>query len=114
MKDKTSLTSSAIEPIAGMCGGAAQALFVCPTQKLKVMVVEDKRLNNMSTMNAVKDIVKRNGVMCVYDGLPPMILRRAMDWCVRFTVSHKVNEAYVRYKVEHGKPEKLTLPELMR
>lgn len=113
LEERTSLPSSSIQPIAGMAGGAAQALFVCPTQKLKVMVVEDARLNAMGTIPAVKEILRKNGVMCVYDGLGPMIFRRAMDWCIRFTVSHKVNEAYIDYKVRHGKEEKLSLPELM-
>jgi len=110
---KTNLPANVVEPLAGMSGGAAQALFVCPTQKLKVMVIEDARLNSMSTIAAVKDIVNRNGLMCIYDGLGPMVVRRALDWCVRFTVSHKVNEAFVAHKVARGKDPKLSLPELM-
>ena len=72
-----------IGPASGICAGAAQAVFVCPTQKLKVMVIEEASLNALPVLTAVKQIVKKNGVLCIYDGVFAMMLRRSMDWCIR-------------------------------
>lgn len=102
-----------VEPLAGVSGGIAQAFFVCPTQKLKVVAVADPVMGTMGFTNAVKRVVATQGVGSLYDGIAAMCFRRGMDWCIRFTVSSQIKEVFVARRMERGEDDKLSLPELM-
>ncbi|GMH96836.1 hypothetical protein TrST_g13389 [Triparma strigata] len=107
----TRLTNEIIEPLAGVAGGIAQAFFVCPTQKLKVLAVAEPRFAKMKAMEVVRRVVKEQGVRGLYDGIEAMAARRGMDWMIRFTVSAKLNEFIRSFKDDPT--EQLLLPELM-
>jgi hypothetical protein len=106
-------TERTAAPLSGIFGGMAQAMFVCPTQKLKVTVVSDPVLNQMAPVSAIKTVVKAQGVVSLLDGLGPMMLRRGLDWMIRFTMSHRIKELFVQRRVDKGYDRNLPLHELM-
>jgi len=93
---KIGLDKNFTEPLSGVAGGVAQALFVCPSQKLKVVVVSDPVLNAMPPLAALKSVIKANGVTSLMDGLLPMMVRRGLDWMIRFTMSSKIKDQFVQ------------------
>jgi hypothetical protein len=101
------------DPLSGVAGGAAQAVFVCPTQKLKVVVVADPLLNSMSPLSAATRVVKSGGALALFDGLLPMMVRRGLDWMIRFGMSARVKEQFVQRRRTNGLEERLPLHELM-
>ncbi|GMI12967.1 hypothetical protein TrLO_g11065 [Triparma laevis f. longispina] len=111
LSNHTPFPQSRIEPLSGIAGGIAQAFFVCPTQKLKVMAIADPKYSVMKPINVIKSVVNDIGLTGLYDGLAAMCLRRGMDWMIRFTVSAKVN-LYVR-SLKDDPTEPLKLHELM-
>ncbi|GMI48658.1 hypothetical protein TrCOL_g7350 [Triparma columacea] len=110
---KTEVDCRLVEPLAGVSGGIAQAFFVCPTQKLKVVAVADAKIGEMGFLDAVREVVKKQGIGSLYDGILAMCTRRGLDWCIRFTVSARVKEWFVQRRRGRGEGEELGLAELM-
>lgn len=72
---------------SGFIGGASQAFFVCPLQKLKVSVVGSKYLFELPPSDVLYWIVKNEGLLALFNGLGPTIIRRSLDWGIRFRAS---------------------------
>jgi len=113
LRSKLDMSAGKSEKLSGFAGGAAQALFVCPFQKIKVNVVACERMNAMYPLDAMKNIIKRNGLISLYDGVLPMVLRRSLDWGIRFSVSSEVKAYVVNHKRNTGQSSKLSLYELI-
>lgn len=90
------------EQASGFLGGAAQAIFVTPMQKLKVSVVACDKMNAMSPLAASQKIVRKHGLTSLYDGVVPMVMRRSLDWGIRFTVSNHVKNFMLRRKQQNA------------
>jgi hypothetical protein len=90
------------EKVSGFLGGAAQAAFVCPFQKIKVSVVACESLNSLGPLQACRMVVEKNGLAALYDGLVPMMMRRSLDWGIRFTVSSEVKNWVMEHKRATG------------
>mmetsp|Transcript_1857 Transcript_1857/g.4580 ORF Transcript_1857/g.4580 Transcript_1857/m.4580 type:complete len:310 (-) Transcript_1857:137-1066(-) len=101
------------ETVSGFMGGTAQAIFVCPFQKVKVSVVACEQLNTLSPWLAIRNVVTRNGVTSLYDGILPMCMRRSLDWGIRFAVSSEVKNMFVESKRRQGLSTDLTPWELI-
>jgi len=101
------------EKASGFLGGAAQALFVNPFQKIKVTVVACDKMNAMTPWKAARAVVMKHGVLSLYDGVMPMMLRRSLDWGIRFTISNEARNWFVRRKRERGENEALQVYELV-
>eukprot|EP00586_Coscinodiscus_wailesii_P015654 CAMPEP_0172498706 /NCGR_PEP_ID=MMETSP1066-20121228/116222_1 /TAXON_ID=671091 /ORGANISM="Coscinodiscus wailesii, Strain CCMP2513" /LENGTH=259 /DNA_ID=CAMNT_0013272103 /DNA_START=472 /DNA_END=1248 /DNA_ORIENTATION=- len=89
---------------SGFLSGASQAFFVCPFQKVKVMVVADPSVNKLPALQASKAVIDNYGLMALYDGILPMMLRRSLDWGIRFTVSSEVKKLILSHRA-HEDPE---------
>jgi hypothetical protein len=73
--------------IGGMCGGVAQSFFITPTQRLKIeaMTMNHKSSQKKVSSGAlVSNIWKEQGFRGFYRGLSPMILKKGVDWGIRF------------------------------
>mmetsp|Transcript_20793 Transcript_20793/g.30778 ORF Transcript_20793/g.30778 Transcript_20793/m.30778 type:complete len:269 (-) Transcript_20793:100-906(-) len=106
----------AAEKASGFLGGASQALFVTPMQKIKVSVVACETINKLSPLQVTQQIVKQHGILSLYDGVVPMILRRSIDWGIRFTVSNETKNFMIRHKQHESSGDcesDLALHELM-
>jgi hypothetical protein len=99
------------EKTSGFLGGFAQALFVNPLQKLKVTVIASEQ--RMGPVQAIKTVVRQHGVLSLLDGLFPMIMRRGLDWGIRFAVSSDVRNWIVRKKYAEGRNTDLNMFELI-
>ena len=71
---------------SGVFGGISQGLFITPTQRLKTIVmtypVNDGRV--LTPFEVIKETYKRGGIRTFYSGLLPMVIRRGIDWGLRF------------------------------
>lgn len=101
------------EKVSGFLGGAAQAVFVNPFQKLKVTVVASQEMNALSPLQASRSVVREFGFLSLYDGLLPHVTRRSLDWGLRFGVSSEVKHFIMSHKRQRGQSESLSIPELM-
>ena len=90
------------EKVSGVVAGAAQAIFVCPFQKVKVSVVACQTMNNMTPWQACHAVVTKHGLTALYDGVVPMMMRRSLDWGIRFGVSSEVKNWIIANKERNG------------
>lgn len=105
--------SKPAEKVSGFLGGAAQAAFVCPFQKIKVSVVACESMNSLSPLQATRMVVENHGFAALYDGLVPMMMRRSLDWGIRFAVSSEVKSMVVQHKRANHMSEQLGFHELI-
>jgi len=67
--------------ISGMVGGKAQALFITPLQRCRSIIVTS---NSSNPVKSVSEVIKREGLSTVMKGWQPTMMKRSMDWGVRF------------------------------
>ena len=78
--------------LAGMSSGAVQALFTTPAQRLKTLAITDLHYNKINSTDLFRKIIRTNGIAGIYKGLYPTMLRRSLDWGVRFSSIHILNQ----------------------
>lgn len=103
----------AAEKTSGFLGGVAQALFVNPFQKVKVTVVACSETNALGPVGAFRTVIQREGILSLYDGVVPMMMRRSLDWGIRFGVSSEVKNWIVEQKMRNGEAPELGVQELI-
>jgi hypothetical protein len=86
------------EQISGCMSGAVQALIMTPFQKLKVTVVASDTLNRMKYWRACGAVVSREGMLSLFDGLFPTMLRRSIDWGIRFGACAEIKKIMIHQK----------------
>lgn len=101
------------EKASGFLGGFAQAIFVNPFQKVKVTVVACEQMNAMAPTLAVQTVVRQHGALSLYHGVVPMMLRRGLDWGIRFSVSSDAKNWVVQRKLARGDSPDLGALELI-
>lgn len=102
LRSKFNWSHNQAEKASGFIGGVAQAVFVNPFQKVKVSVVACEKLNSMSPATAIATVVRENGVFSLCDGIVPMMLRRSLDWGIRFGVSNECKNWMMEQKRRQG------------
>ena len=103
----------AAEKASGFLGGVSQALFVNPFQKVKVTVVACQETNALGPVGAFRTVIQREGILSLYDGVVPMMMRRSLDWGIRFGVSSEVKNWIVEQKMRNGEAPQLSFHELV-
>lgn len=106
-------SQTSAERASGFLGGAAQAVFVCPLQKLKVVVVASPEMNALTPLHAMKQVIEIHGISALYHGFVPMMLRRSLDWGIRFGVSAEVKNFMIERRRAANKDDNLALHELI-
>eukprot|EP01004_Peranema_trichophorum_P005539 NODE_4395_length_1174_cov_6.364415_g3883_i0.p1 GENE.NODE_4395_length_1174_cov_6.364415_g3883_i0~~NODE_4395_length_1174_cov_6.364415_g3883_i0.p1 ORF type:complete len:300 (+),score=48.63 NODE_4395_length_1174_cov_6.364415_g3883_i0:61-960(+) len=69
--------------LAGCTAGVIQGAMIAPTQRLKSMVRTNPNAGAVST-HLITETIKREGVITVFRGIEVMMLRRGVDWGIRF------------------------------
>eukprot|EP00544_Gedaniella_sp_CCMP2646_P004058 CAMPEP_0202483722 /NCGR_PEP_ID=MMETSP1361-20130828/2931_1 /ASSEMBLY_ACC=CAM_ASM_000849 /TAXON_ID=210615 /ORGANISM="Staurosira complex sp., Strain CCMP2646" /LENGTH=222 /DNA_ID=CAMNT_0049112101 /DNA_START=59 /DNA_END=728 /DNA_ORIENTATION=- len=106
-------SESSAEKASGFLGGASIALFVNPMQKVKVTVVACETMNSLSPVQAIQTITQQNGIASLYDGVFAMMMRRSLDWGIRWTISAEAKKFVMEQKRARNESEKLSLFELV-
>jgi len=70
-------------------------------------------MNALPPIQATQSVIRNYGILSLYDGVVPMVLRRSMDWGIRFSVSNEIKNRMLEYKREHSQPQKLAMHELI-
>ncbi len=78
--------------IGGISGGIAQGMIVTPTQRLKTITITNR--SKEPTYKHIMDVVKRRGLQTIMRGMGPMMIRRGIDWGVRF-YSFALTDSYL-------------------
>jgi hypothetical protein len=68
----------------------------------QVTAVASNHVNSMPPMQAYKTVISENGILSLFDGLLPHVLRRSLAWGICFAVAGEVRNALIRYHHEHG------------
>jgi len=113
LRARAGWSKNSAEKASGFLGGFSQAIFVNPFQKVKVSVVACEHMNALSPIQAFKTVIERHGFLSLYDGVVPMIMRRSLDWGIRFGVSNEVKNWVLDQKFANGELPKLTNLELL-
>lgn len=113
LQHKMGWTPGAAEKASGFLGGCAQGMFMNPFQKIKVTVVACEQMNSMSPSQAFRRVIHLHGVSSLLDGLLPMMVRRSLDWGIRFSVSSEVKHCVIRQKQAANMDTELTAAELI-
>jgi hypothetical protein len=87
------------EKTSGFVGGMCQALFINPLQKIKVTAVA---MGAVTPRAALATVIERHGLVSLFDGLAPSILRRGLDWGIRFGVACEIKNMVVGQKLARG------------
>jgi len=113
LQARAGFSESSAEKASGFLGGASIALFVNPMQKVKVTVVACETMNALTPVQAVRTITRQNGVTSLYDGVFAMMVRRSLDWGIRWTVSSEAKKYVIEQKRACNESEALSLAELV-
>lgn len=97
----------AAETISGFMGVMAQAIFICPLQKVKIAVVATQDFNSMTASQAYLNIMMRQGGFSLFDGLVPMMLWRSLDWGIWLGASSEIKNMVLASKRAHGDKSRL-------
>lgn len=77
-------------------------------------VVACETMNSLTPVQAVRTITQQNGVISLYDGVFAMMMRRSLDWGIRWTVSSEAKRHLLEQKrSRNDASDDLTLPELV-
>lgn len=103
----SNLSDSNRNLVSGIAGGMSQGVFVTPTQRLKTIIMTHPNYNqtNFNSLKIIKDTYKRGGLTSFFSGLSPMVIRRGVDWGLRFYSFNFIQ----RYLKKYKKNEELTI-----
>uniref|UniRef100_A0A7S1TQZ9 Mitochondrial carrier protein n=1 Tax=Phaeomonas parva TaxID=124430 RepID=A0A7S1TQZ9_9STRA len=71
------------EVAAGVTAGVVQGAMVSPTQRVKVLVATNAKAGAVS-LDIIRKVIADEGVGTLFKGTGVMMLRRGVDWGVRF------------------------------
>ena len=94
-----------------------------PFQKLKVTIVANNTLNGLHPLQSFVYVVREQGLLSLFDGLMPTMIRRSVDWGIRFGACAEIKRVMIEYKqakhyqsnsrTTNNPPESLTTSELI-
>ena len=70
-------------------------------------------MNALSPVQAIRTITQQQGMASLYDGVFAMMLRRSLDWGIRWNVSVEAKNFVISQKRARGESEELKLHELV-
>lgn len=70
-------------------------------------------MNALTPVQAIRTITQQNGVTSLYDGVFAMMMRRSLDWGIRWTVSAEAKKHVIEQKRARNESEELTWAELV-
>lgn len=79
----------------------------------QVTVVACETMNSLTPVQAIRTITQQHGITSLYDGVFAMMMRRSVDWGIRWTVSAESKKYVIEQKRARGESEKLSLFELV-
>tara|TARA_Y100000310_G_scaffold316814_1_gene368982 strand:- start:1206 stop:2036 length:831 start_codon:yes stop_codon:yes gene_type:complete len=102
MKNNTDMTDLRISLFSGILSGMAQAIFVTPTQRFKTMMMtHPAKSTEVTSFGVVREAYRKGGINSFFNGLKPMLLRRGIDWGLRFLSFHFIQDAVRNYRGHH-------------
>ena len=101
----TELNTTQKGVISGVSAGIAQAIVITPLQRLKTIALTDTNNKGRNTTSLLRENIKKDGYTTLFKGLQPMIMKRSIDWGIRFGVISKCNQMI---KDRNGPDYKLT------
>lgn len=113
MFQEMGVSSDAAEKASGFVGGLSQAFLITPFQKMKLFAVASQDMYQMTPGQALQTMVRENGFMSLYDGIVPTMIRRSLDWGVRFGLSTEAKNWRIHQKKISGDTSELTTGELV-
>ena len=99
----TSMTKTQKGIISGISAGISQAIILTPLQKLKTQAMTNTDSKGLNSSNLLKETLKKEGVSGLFKGLQPMIMKRSLDWGIRFGVIGKCNQMIIDRNGENYK-----------
>tara|TARA_Y100001970_G_C14152183_1_gene813365 strand:- start:385 stop:1308 length:924 start_codon:yes stop_codon:yes gene_type:complete len=101
----TSLSSSQSQLLSGIIGGMSQGVFVTPTQRMKTIVMTKtqtkksvEEIRRQSSFHLIKKMYHKEGLRTFFTGLTPMMMRRGIDWGIRFYCFQWIQDTILTYK----------------
>jgi hypothetical protein len=94
---------------AGVTAGMVQGAMIAPTQRLKTIIGTNKSAGAVST-DLITHVIKTEGFMTVFKGTGVMVVRRGVDWGLRFYGKGLSDQFFLAQKGP-GQPKKLTATE---
>jgi hypothetical protein len=78
--------------ISGISAGISQAFIITPLQRLKTSALTDTASKGSNSSKLLFNVIKNEGVSGLFKGLQPMIMKRSIDWGLRFGVISRCNQ----------------------
>lgn len=107
------MSSKAAETTSGFVGGLSQAFFVTPFQKMKLFAVASQDMYQLTPTQALQTMIRENGFMSLYDGVFPTMIRRSLDWGIRFGLSTEAKNWRIHQKKMSGDSSGLSTAEFV-
>jgi len=95
--------------VAGVTAGMVQGAMVAPTQRLKTIVGTNLAAGAVST-DLIAKVVREEGFMTIFKGTTVMVVRRGVDWGLRFYAKGLSDRFFLSLKAD-DQPKKLTAAE---
>lgn len=88
----TNLSTTNKGIISGITAGISEAFVSTPLQRLKTLAMTDIKKKGTNTTPILYELIKKEGFISLYKGLPPMLAKRSIDWGIRFGTISKCNQ----------------------
>lgn len=107
------ISKATSEKASGFVGGLSQAFFITPFQKMKLFAVVSQDMYQLTPMQALRTMIRENGVKSLYDGVFPTMIRRSLDWGIRFGLSTEAKNWRIHQKRLSGDTSDLSTAEFV-
>jgi len=107
LADKEGKVSAPRSLLAGLGAGMTEAIFaVTPSETIKTKLIDDSKRPNpqyRGLMHGTVSIVKQEGILGIYRGLFPVMMRQGANSAVRFT-TYTTLKQFVQSNARPGQP----------
>ena len=79
----------------------------------QINVVASQSINQLSALDACRTIIQQNGVPSLFDGLSAMMLRRSLDWGIRWGMASEVKNYMIHQKRARNESDDLAVHEMV-
>jgi hypothetical protein len=79
----------------------------------QINVVASQSINQQTAMDACRTIIQQNGFSSLFDGLSAMMLRRSLDWGIRWGVASEVKNYMIHQKRARNESDDLAMHEMI-
>jgi len=98
--------------ISGIIGGAFQGFCLTPFQRMRTIATTNTDMSKSRTKIMI-DVIKNRGISTLFQGVGFTMIRRSIDWGIRFKAKDVIQERVLEYRQKSNPKYELTIADKM-